>query len=153
MLSLDHDEHSSFDILSESECLWLLGHTFLGRIGVTMGALPAIFPVNYAMADGAIFFRTEKGTKLSAAIRGACVAFQIDAFDLRYHHGWSVLAVGLATEVQEPELSELLEVLPLQPWAPGPRDHLVRIVPEFISGRRIGWPHEMPGSWAPSVDA
>lgn len=151
VLSLQRDERSSLDVLGDGECQWLLEHTSLGRVGVTVGALPAIFPVNYAARGGAIYFRTDKGTKLSAALRGACVAFQIDGFDVRYHHGWSVLAVGMAEEVGEPEASELEAELELEPWAPGPHDHLVRIRPEFLSGRRIGWPHEATTALAPQV--
>lgn len=145
VISLHHDEHTSFYVLGDEECLWLLEHTFLGRVGVTIGALPAIFPVNYAMSDGAIYFLTDKGTKFAAAVRKATVAFQIDAFDVLYHHGWSVQAIGLAEEVHEPEAMELLSALPVDPWKPGPHDHLVRIRPEFVSGRSIGFPRRAPG--------
>lgn len=153
VLSLHQDEHSSFDILGEGECFGLLAQTHLGRVGVTIGALPAIFPVNYTMRAGCIYFRTDKGTKFAAAVRGAAVAFQIDSFDIRYHHGWAVQAVGIAHEVPEPEASELLDVLPLEPWAPGPHEHLVRITPEFVSGRRIDFPGPTPISSQPDLDA
>lgn len=153
VLSLHQDEHSSFDILDDAECRWLLEHTHLGRVGVTLGALPAIFPVNYTTRGGSIYFRCDRGTKFAAACRGAAVAFQIDAYDVQYHHGWSVLAVGLAEDVHDPEATELRDVLELEPWAPGPHDHLVRISPEFVSGRRIGWPHAVPRPWASDVDA
>lgn len=152
VMSLHQDEHSSIDVLGDGECIWLLEHSILGRVGVTVGALPAIFPVNYAMRDGAIYFRTDVGTKFAAAVRGAAVAFQIDAFDVRHHHGWSVQAIGMAEEVHEPEASELLDALPVEPWAPGPHRHLVRIRPEFMSGRMIGWPHDTPRPWASDVD-
>jgi len=160
-ISLRQDEHSAFDILGEGECLWLLAHTFIGRVGVGVGALPAIFPVNYTMREGAIYFRTDDGTKLTAAVRGAAVAFQIDSFDKYYHQGWSVLAVGMAEEVPDPEASELSDVLALEAWAPGPHRHLIRIRPEFVSGRRIGFPHleqglsahSSEGEWHADVEA
>ena len=141
VLSL-HQGESSFDVLSEGECLWMLERTYVGRVGVTIGALPAIFPVNYAVHEGQIYFRTDKGTKLSAALRGSAVAFQIDSFDTRYHHGWAVQAIGMAEVVDDDEASGLLDTLPIEPWAPGPHEHLVRIRPEFVSGRRIGFSHE-----------
>ena len=152
VLSLHQDEHSSFDILGEGECLWLLEQAYLGRVGVTVGALPAIFTVNYAMHGGSIYFRTGVGTKLAAALREAAVAFQIDSFDIRYHHGWAVQAVGMAEVVPEEEASELADLVPVVPWAPGPHEHLVRIRPEFLSGRRIGFPHPTSRPWAPDVD-
>lgn len=128
-----------FSLLDEGECQGLLEKKALGRVGVSVGALPAIFPVNYAMANGNIYFLTGKGTKLAAAVRGAAVAFEVDEFDVRYHQGWSVLAVGEAHEVDQSEATRLLEQLPLEPWAPGAHEHLVCIRPELLSGRRIGF--------------
>jgi len=143
-LVLDEEGGRAFAILGEGECLWLLEKAWFGRVGVSVEGLPAIFPVNYAMDGGAIYFLTSEGTKFSAALRGATVAFEIDYADVRYHHGWSVLAIGEAHEVEEAEAKELLQRLPLEPWAPGRRDHLVRIRPDFLSGRQIGSSH--PGS-------
>jgi len=128
----------SFQLLGEGECRWLLEKESVGRVAVSVGALPFVAPVNYAMWHGAIYFLTGEGTKLDAAVRGTVVAFEIDHVNVQYHEGWSVLAVGEAHEVEGLESETLCERLPLAPWAPGPRAHLVRIVPEFLSGRRIG---------------
>lgn len=126
-----------FEALNEEECFKLLHEGHFGRIAVTMGAIPAVFPVNYYAIDGAIYFFTAEGTKLAAATRETVVAFEIDHCDAVYHEGWSVLAVGVATEVQEPVMHELVRRLPLQAWAPGSRERLVRIWPELLSGRRV----------------
>lgn len=121
----------------EEECLKLLDSASLGRIAVTIGAVPAIFPVNYQLLDGQILFRTGEGTKLHNASDSAVVAFEVDEVDEVTHEGWSVLAVGVAREVRDRMLaSSVLERLP-HPWAPGRRNHLIAIVPEFVSGRRI----------------
>src|SRR3546814_16284954 len=69
------------ELLSEEEARELLDHSEIGRVGVTMGAIPAIFPVNYAIVDDLIVFRTAPGSKLSAATEGAVVAFAVDEFD------------------------------------------------------------------------
>jgi nitroimidazol reductase NimA-like FMN-containing flavoprotein (pyridoxamine 5'-phosphate oxidase superfamily) len=135
------DLPKTFEVLDDEQCLWLLDSNFIGRVGVTVGALPAIFTVNYAMNDGAIYFLTSRGTKLAAALRGAAVAFHIDSVDLRYHRGWSVQAIGMAEEVAPDEAPEIVDRLALQPWAPGVREHLVRIRPELLSGRSIGVAH------------
>jgi uncharacterized protein len=150
--SLFQDDHRSFDILGDGECLWLLQSMKLGRLGVTIGALPAIFPVNYAMYAGDIYFRTDRGTKLAAALRKAAVAFQIDSFDDRHHHGWAVQAVGIAEVVPEEQAKELTDVVFVEPWAPGPHEQLVRIRPEFLSGRRVGFTHRTSRPWEPDVD-
>lgn len=124
--------------LTRQECLDLLATTTLGRVAVTIGAVPAVLPVNYALLDGAVVFRSAPGTKLSAAVLGTVVAFEVDQADSAHQSGWSVLVVGHAVELREgPELDAARQ-LPLQAWAGGGRDHFVRIDPERISGRRLG---------------
>src|SRR4051794_31747685 len=91
--------HEGLEILSEDDCWRLLGTMAIGRVGVTIGALPAIFPVNYVLADGAIVFRTGEGTKLRAAVNRSVVVFEVDDADPVYHGGWSVQAVGVAEVV------------------------------------------------------
>lgn len=125
------------EILVEEDCLALLASASLGRIAVTIGAVPAIFPVNYRVLDGQIVFRTGEGTKLHHATKGVVVAFEVDRVDEDHREGWSVLVVGVARAVTDAEQADaVLERLP-HPWAPGNRQHVVAIVPEFISGRRI----------------
>lgn len=136
-LVMDQDE-STLEVLADGECMRLLESKSIGRVGVSIGALPAIFPVHYAMSGGAIYFLAGDGTKFSAALRGAAVAFQVDEVDPRRHDGWSVLAIGQAEEVDPASAAELLSRLPLGPWVPGARHHLVTIRPDFLSGRRIG---------------
>jgi uncharacterized protein len=94
---------NGLEILSPGECRDLLRRTTVGRVAVTVGALPAIFPVNYALLGDDIVFSTGEGTKLRAAVDRAVVAFQIDDFDATIPYGWSVLAVGMATEITDPE--------------------------------------------------
>ena len=98
---LDEEPGRSFEALDEEECFSLLHSGSMGRVAVSLGEIPAVFPVNYHAFNGDIYFFTAEGTKLDAAIRRAMVAFQLDHFDLAYHHGWSILAVGKATEIHE----------------------------------------------------
>ena len=125
------------ELLDEDQCLSLLASGTVGRVGVTVGALPAIFPVNFALSDGAVVFRTGSGTKLAAATDQAVVAFEVDDWQPLEHAGWSVLAVGRASVVEDPEEIAVLRHLPLAPWAPGLREHFVKMPIEFVSGRRI----------------
>jgi len=87
--------------------------------------------------DGDIVFRTGAGTKLDAALHNSVVAFEVDDVDPLYHGGWSVLVVGIADEVRDPASLQRAMALPLAPWAPGDRHHVVALRPEFVSGRRI----------------
>ena len=49
------------EVLSTDECLSLLDQAKVGRVGVSTGASPEVFPVVYRLLDGAIVFRTGKG--------------------------------------------------------------------------------------------
>ncbi len=130
-------DREGVEVLGRNECLELLGRSSIGRVAVSIGAVPAVFPVNFAVLDNAIVFRTSNGTKLDAAMRNSVVAFEVDDFDPLYHEGWSVLVVGVADELRDPELLDTAERLPLVAWADGPHEHLVAIEPELVSGRRI----------------
>lgn len=128
--------NGGIELLTEGECRELLGTEQIGRVGLSMGALPAIFPVNYRMIGGDILFRTGEGSKRFAALQGSVVGFEVDRIDPATATGWSVLVVGVAREVggddEAPPGSD-----GIVPWAGGDRSHLIRIHPEVVSGRRI----------------
>jgi nitroimidazol reductase NimA-like FMN-containing flavoprotein (pyridoxamine 5'-phosphate oxidase superfamily) len=134
------------ELLDDDQCLALLAATSFGRVGVTIGALPVILPVNFAVHDGDIVFATRTGTKLRAAVRQAIIAFEVDAIDPATRSGWSVLAVGSCGEVTDPALCSELQSC-LDPYL-AERDHVVRMTPEFLSGRRIIPPANTIGSVA-----
>ena len=126
--------------LSVPECLELLRThpQRIGRVGIADdGRRPIILPVNYAMDDDAIVFRTAEGSKLAAAVRGAFVAFEVDDVDVAWQEGWSVLVRGQAHEVTDADEIARLDALPLHPWAAGSRDRFVRIRPDTVTGRRL----------------
>jgi len=125
------------DALSQAECLALIGTGGVGRVAVSIGAVPAVFPVNYGVLDGDIVFRTGAGTKLDAAVRRSVVAFEVDDVDLGTHQGWSVLVVGMADEIRDRTVLARSELLAVRPWARGPRHHVVAVRPQVVTGRRI----------------
>ena len=133
MTLIDND----LEILSPEQCHDLLRRNRVGRVAVTVAALPAIFPVNYAVLDGEIVFMTGEGTKLRAALERAVVAFQVDHINEADSAGWSVMAVGLAEEMTDLEEITKATSLGLHPFAAGDRSHFVKIRPEFVSGRRL----------------
>ena len=142
---------TTLEHLSREECLGLVGQVPLGRIVYTRQALPAVELVNFALADGDIVIRTDAGGKLAAATRGAVVAFEADSLDAAAHAGWSVTIVGQARAVTDREEIRRLEQTGLEPWAPGNRDHFIRISPSIVSGRRIGAQPLVGGSHASSI--
>lgn len=134
---VEFDRHG-LEKLGREECLTLLASRSVGRVGITISALPVIFPVNFAILDGDIVFRSSPGSKLTAAAQRAVVAFEVDDVDGMYHSGWSVLIVGPAYEITDPAELSRAQALPLTPWAPGQKGHFIRIRSEIVSGRRVG---------------
>ena len=125
------------ELLDDDECWRLLRSALVGRVGVSVGALPAIFPVNYEVVDDTIVFCTSPGTKLAAAAREAVVAFEVDEYDAATATGWSVHAVGKAREVVDPDALAEVSRAGRGPWVQWVRSHLVQIRPVFLTGRRI----------------
>lgn len=129
--------NSAFVTLTRAACLRLMATAPVGRIIYTRQAMPAVELVNFTLDAGDIVIRTAASGKLSAAIRGAVVAFEVDDFDPAARAGWSVTAVGQAREVTDPaDISRLRTVGP-RPWAPGDRPCFVRITPGIMNGRCV----------------
>lgn len=130
-------DRNGLEVLDRDECLRLLGQATLGRVGVTIGALPSVVPVNYRIVGDEVVILTGAGTKLDAATKNAVVAFEVDDMDPIEHTGWSVMVTGMAREVvDEEEIAELTR-RPLPHWAPGGRERIIAISTEIASGRRI----------------
>jgi len=123
--------------LEPAECLRLLASARMGRLGFSAAAGPQVLPVNHAVLDGDIVFRTDLYGVVAEGTRDGTVAFEADEIDDRMRSGWSVLVVGHSRHVEDPsQLAEVFHRLD-EPWAPGPRPVVVRIAPARISGRRF----------------
>lgn len=131
-----HDDSDGLEVLSRQECMRLLGQASLGRVALTVGALPAVFPVHYAVLGDSLVFRSGPGTKLSAAGSGSVVCLEADDVDPEFHTGWSVMVVGRTRLIDDgPELARM-QSLPLRPWV-GEADAFVEVEASMVSGRRI----------------
>ena len=129
------DLTATFDELSRSECLELAAGHSIGRLAVVMRAgSPLVVPVNYLLDGEVVVFRTAPGSKLTA-LGERPVSFQVDEVDEVHRTGWSVLIQGMAVETSSPPVG-----IEIESWAPGDKDHWVRIVPASITGRRIAVP-------------
>jgi nitroimidazol reductase NimA-like FMN-containing flavoprotein (pyridoxamine 5'-phosphate oxidase superfamily) len=128
--------------LDAAECLRLLESVQVGRVGVTIEALPAVFPIEFVVSDGAVVFRTVPGTKLDTATVGSVVAFEADALETPAEPTrWSVLVRGIARPLTDPADLAAARALPLKSWAwEGGADRFVRLYPTVITGRRIAEP-------------
>ncbi len=132
-------DRTGIEILTPEDCKRFLDATRVGRVAFLHAGAPAILPVNYRYHHGTIVFLTADGAKLHAAAMGQPVGFEIDAWDDELHTGWSVLVEGRAEEIVDEDLCAELDTLGLHPWAEHPdRSRWVRIVPDELTGRRIG---------------
>src|SRR4051794_9668259 len=121
----------ALDEIPRDECFELLAQAPIGRLAVNGRAgSPLVVPVNFVVDREDIVFRSDPGRKLRDVVDRP-VSFEIDAIDPVHRTGWSVLVEGIAYESEPPAGVEL------EPWAPGPKAHWVRVVPGSISGRRI----------------
>lgn len=118
------------------EALALLRTTAVGRLIYLINGAPRVMPLNYVMHQGSVVFRTSYGELLDH-VHLQRVLFEADAGDETMRTGWSVIVEGRAEEIWRTEELEKARGLPLRPWAPGERDHFVRIVSTSITGRII----------------
>lgn len=132
------DQRTGIEVLDRDRCLELLAAGSVGRVAVIAGREPVIFPVNYALHEDCIVFRSAPGTKVQAVDWGTRVSFEIDDLDPVAREGWSVVAVGRAEEIcSAREVARVAEATGLETWAAGEHDHWISITPERLSGRRV----------------
>ena len=127
----------SYDDLIEDVCWRLLSRSSFGRIVFCQDGEPGALPVNCAVINHTIVFRTSADTTLFELSHGSRIAFEADHTDHIAESGWSVLVRGTLHEVTDAaEIAQFAD-LPVHPWAPGTRDRWVRIVPDNVTGRTI----------------
>ncbi|MBV9595882.1 MAG: pyridoxamine 5'-phosphate oxidase family protein [Chloroflexi bacterium] len=117
--------------MSEVECLRKLALHQLGRIGFVVDGQPLVLPVNYAVSDRIITFRTAPGAKLTHA-PGSRVAFEIVGYDAASGVGWSVLVQGVAVDATTAldDVSWTARGAAPRPAAPGVRVHRLAVESE-----------------------
>ena len=142
-------DRNGLETIEEAECLRLLESAAVGRLALSVRALPVVLPVNFALMSDGILIRTGAGTKLDQACDRAVVAFEVDGFDPIAKVGWSVLVQGTASVLTAPaELHEAAQV-GLAPWGNPRADSYVKIALDLVTGRRLGGPHWSSGLAAP----
>lgn len=119
-------------VMSREEALQALREHEYGRLAYTANERAHIVPVNYVADGNCLFFRTAAGGKLEGIIGKAQVAFEID--DFSDEHAMSVIVEGRA-RVADAQEALVVEQLPLRPWLPTEKQHVVCIEIETISGR------------------
>ena len=136
-LSTAHQGHRELSVLELDDCMRLLRDHYVGRIGLSVGALPVVVPVNYAVSETHLVMCSEPGLKLEAARKGVVACLEIDDFDPLSHEGWSVLVTGRLVELTDPGDISQAQQLPLSPWTPMSDPHYLSLSTELVTGRRL----------------
>ncbi|MEP9381142.1 pyridoxamine 5'-phosphate oxidase family protein [Nocardioides sp. KR10-350] len=130
--------------LTEDECWEFLRSQELGRLAFRMVDDVHIVPINYAVDEHTLLFRTAPGDKLLAVMLGGKIAFEVDRFD--EEHAESVVLRGTARLLGEDE-AHRAEFVPLRPWVGAEKYDVVEISPEVLTGRAFRldrpWLHMM----------
>lgn len=123
--------------LDRASCLALLATVPLGRVGLSVDALPVIVPVGFRLVGERLVLAAHADPRAVAAIDGVVVAFQADHWDPDTASGWSVLVQGPARRVVDRgDLGALGVDLVASGWMGGTT--AVVVVPtEVISGCRL----------------
>ena len=125
------------DDIDADVCWTLIDNRVGGRVGFNTEDGPMVLPITHRVDGHTIVFRTGPTTLLESLRGGAQAAFEVDDMDPRAETGWSVLVRGRAHEIDPSTVEAEAERLALHPWAPGERDHWIRIVPDTVTGRAI----------------
>ncbi len=111
--------------ISEERCWALLATASVGRLALSVHALPAIYPVHYYLDGRKIVACLGHHQIPQRSLQHAVVAFAADAIDPASRSGWVVHVLGRSTLAQQPGPDTACG----QPGA----GQLVNIEPESIS--------------------
>jgi len=119
-------------VLGVDECRRLLETELLGRIALSVEALPAVVPVLYWLTGNRVVFAVDRDS-LYAALADNVVAFEVDHIDLTARNGWTVMAVGRSHPAGDLALSRELWACPTLIG----RRRLIGVSLDRLSGLRI----------------
>ena len=130
-------DRSGLEILDREECLRLLATATLGRVGITIGALPVVVPMDFRLVGDEVVLRVGVGTKVDAALHDAVVAFEADDVEPLGRGGWSVSLTGFAREVTDPDEVDRLKRAGIARWVEWGPDRYIALSTNLMTGRRM----------------
>ncbi len=109
--------------IPEHECWDLLKGQSVGRVALSVAALPAIVPVGYSVDGAELTISIDAHDTIPAkAFQDAVVAFEVDSMNSGTHTGWIVHIVGSAHMTTD---------------GGDGAQRKVHLIPAVISGQRI----------------
>lgn len=134
-MMFEHEEGNPILRLTDDQAWKLVEGTKHGRLVVTVGGEPDIFPVNYAVADRKLYLRTAPGNTLAELTINSQALFETDG--ILSEEAWSVVVRGTARALEQSSEIAAAESLNLKPWVPTLKDFYVEIEPTSVSGRHF----------------
>src|SRR5215468_766279 len=131
----------SEDLISEEECWELLAGTSVGRLALSVRALPVILPVQYYL-DGRKLAVCLGHRQLPGRSLNTVIAFAADAIDPTSRSGWSVQIqgrsmgpqqLGVDTDCGQPTAGQIVHIEPVT--ISGYRVHLCPFIDSLFHAR------------------
>lgn len=142
------DEEAIVIELTTDECWAFLAHHEFGRLAYVLDGGADVVPINYAVDEGRIVFRTAMGSKFSGVMSDATCALEVDLIE--GEEATSVVVRGLAVELPDDGAhAARAEQAGLRPWLDSVKPHLVAIDVTHITGRR----HALHRPWTSMLRA
>jgi uncharacterized protein len=136
-VDVEAKESGATEVLDVQQCWELLANAEVGRLAVAAAGDIDIFPLNFAVDDGALLFRSAEGTKLVEVVLAGRVAFEVDGYEPEHGRAWSVVLKGSAELLDHFDQIYHAQDLPLFPWNASPKERFVKITPDKLTGRRF----------------
>lgn len=137
--------HDPVHVLHPEEAWEFLAQHEFGRLAFHLLGEVHLVPINYAVDGRRLVFQTAEGTKLFGVTANPDVAFEVD--EVGEEEATSVIVRGRA-QTLEGSAAYVVERLPSRPWVPTPKNVVVAIHVDEISGRRFElsrpWTRELP---------
>lgn len=140
MTTLDLDQHSGIRLLTQEQCLDLLGAAAVGRVGFVSNEGVEIIPVGYRLGIGPRLFMSTQpwGILGQLAERGARCSVEVDHHDDTTGTGWSVLMRGTLSRLDGAGTAAYAELdRALDAWPGYPDAQPVQFVASSYSGRSV----------------
>lgn len=121
--------------LTAYDCWSLLPEAEIARVAWQGPDEIGLVPVNYAVVDGSLWFRTDADSSLARDCGGRPVVVEVDRVDPATHAAWSVVVRGTAELVDVLDVPDML--VDMRVWPGGERSLFVRVEPVRLTGRRL----------------
>lgn len=127
---------NGLEVLGRSTCLDLLGTASVGRVALSIDALPVVLPVRFSLDGDDVVVSALAGDRIRSALDDSVVALQVEGRSEPADEGiaWSVLVRGSSRV-----LTTEAVVAPPPPgiWGKRSSDQLAVIRTDLVCGRRV----------------